>query len=543
MMSLLLCGSRKAWLRFDLLAGATAAAVVLPQAIAYSTIAGLPLQYGLYCALVPAAVYAFLGSSRALSVSTTSSLSLLTAAAILTAPSNADPVDVAAVLALEVGGFLLLAGVFRLGFLSDFISRPVLAGFKVGMGLTIAASQLGKVLGVPDTGNTFFPKMKSVLENLDDTSIATLTVALACIALLVLLRRYAPGIPGPLVVLAGSMVLIAATSIASRGVATVPPVPSGLPHPALPELDLALGLLPSAAGIALMAFVESIASARAFRTPAEPQVRPSREMLALGAANAAGSFFGAYPSGGGLSQTSVNDRAGARSRLPGLIVAIVAALVLLVLAPLLKYIPEAALGAIVLIAAWALVSRDEEHAIHRQRAQDWVLGLITFGAVLLFGTLDGILVGVAASLLSLFWALNQPPITSQERDGVLVVRIESPIYFGNAQRTFDHVVEILERTSPAPLALVLDCSAMPDVDTTSAAIIGERMDELEAGGTPVLFAAVSERVLEIARRGPRWERRQELDRIHPTVEAAVHEARSARYGARSSDDEGTGGSR
>jgi SulP family sulfate permease len=525
-MSALLCGSRKAWLRFDLVAGITAAAVVLPQAIAYATVAGLPLQYGLYCALVPTAMYAFLGSSRALSVSTTSSISLLTAAAIVTAPSDANPVDVAAMLALEVGGFLLLAGVLRLGFLSDFISRPVLAGFKIGMGLTIAASQLGKVLGVPDTGNTFFPKIKSVLENLDDTSLITLAVAAVCLALLLVLRRFAPGVPGPLVVLAGSMVLIAATSIASRGVATVPPVPSGLPHPAVPELDLAVALLPSAAGIALMAFVESIASARAFRALTDPRVQPSRELLALGAANAAGSFFGAYPSGGGLSQTAVNDRAGARSRLPGLVMAGVTALVLLFLAPLMKYIPEAALGAIVLVAAWGLLAREEATAIHRQRTQDWLLGLVTFGAVLVLGTLEGILVGVAASLLSLFWALNQPPVRSEERDGVLIVRIESPLYFGNAQRAFDHVAEILERTQPPPLALVLDCSAIPDADTTTAAVIGERIDEFVARGTPVHYAGVTERVHEIARLGPRWERNIGDNLIHPTVDAAVRAARS-----------------
>ncbi len=525
-MSFLLCGSRKEWLRFDVIAGITAAAVVLPQAIAYATIAGLPLQYGLYCALVPAAVYAFLGSSRSLSVSTTSSISLLTAAAIALAPSGSDPVDVATVLALEVGGFLLLAGFLRLGFLSDFISRPVLAGFKIGMGFTIAASQLGKVLGIPDSGDTFFPKVESVIENLDDTSLITLAVALVCLAVLLVLRRFAPGVPGPLVVLAGSVVLIAATSIASRGVATVPPVPSGLPHPEVPEFDIALALGPSAAGIALMAFVESIASARAFRALTDPRVQPSRELLALGAANTAGSFFGAYPSGGGLSQTAINDRAGARSRLPGLVMAGVTALVLLFLAPLMENIPEAALGAIVLVAAWGLLAREDAEAIRRQRREDWLLGLVTFAAVLVLGPLDGIIVGVAASLLSLFWALNQPPIASEERDGMLIARIESPLYFGNAQRAFDHVAEALERMQPPPIALILDCSAIPDADTTTAAIFGERIDEIEDAGTPVYFARVTPRVLEIARRGPRWERRNELDRIHPTVRVAMQKARS-----------------
>jgi sulfate permease, SulP family len=289
-------GYRPEWLGKDVLAGATSAAVVIPQAMAYATVAGLPLQHGLYCALVPMAVYALLGTSRPLSVSTTSTISLLTASAIATAPEGAQPASVAALLAVEVGAILLLAGVLRLGFVSDFISRPVLAGFKIGMGLTIAASQLGKILGVPITGDTFFPKVASALGNIGDASVPTLLIAAASVAVLIGLRRISPVVPGPLVVLVGGMALVAATALEARGVATVAPVPGGLPVPSLPELDLARSLLPAAAGIALMAFVESIAAARAFRGAQDPPIRLDRELIALGAAGGAGGVSPRRPS-------------------------------------------------------------------------------------------------------------------------------------------------------------------------------------------------------------------------------------------------------
>ena len=197
-------GYRPAWLRADLLAGAATAAVVIPQAMAYAGVAGLPVQAGLYCALVPMALYALLGTSRPLSVSTTSTISLLTATAIASAPKGSDPGVVASLLALEVGGLLVVAGVLRLGFVSDFISRPVLDGFKIGMGLSIAASQLGKVLGVDVQGETFFPKVLSALQQLGDINVPTLALATGVVVALIVIRRVAPGVPGPLLVLVGA---------------------------------------------------------------------------------------------------------------------------------------------------------------------------------------------------------------------------------------------------------------------------------------------------------------------------------------------------
>jgi sulfate permease, SulP family len=536
-----LWGYRTGWLGKDVLAGATTAAVVIPQAMAYATVAGLPLQHGLYCALVPMAVYALVGTSRPLSVSTTSTISLLTAAALVTAPRGSNPVAVAGLLALEAGALLFVAGVLRLGFVSDFISRPVLAGFKVGMGLTIAASQLGKVFGVPIEGDTFFPKVSSALRNIGEVSLPTLLIAGTSVAVLFALRRISPAVPGPLVVLVGGMGLVAATAIEAQGVATVPPVPGGLPAPSLPDLTLAGSLLPAAAGIALMAFVESIAAARAFRGSQDPPVRPDRELIALGAASVAAALFRAYPTGGGLSQTAVNDRAGAKTQLSQIVTAGLVGLVLVVLAPLFRFVPDAVLGAIVLVAAVGLLARDEARAIRRQRIQDWGFGLVTLLAVLVLGTLEGIVVGVVASLLALFWDLNHPPVVVLGRvpgterfrslalhpddetvPELLIARIESPLYFGNAQRVIDLVAELVQEADPRPRVLLLDLSAVPDTDTTAAAVLAERSDRLESMGVQVWLAAMTDRVLELARRGPRWARLEEEGRVQPTLSSAIH---------------------
>lgn len=533
-------GYRPTWLRPDLLAGATTAAVVIPQAMAYAGVAGLPVQHGLYCALVPMALYALSGTSRPLSVSTTSTISLLTATAIATAPPGTDPAVVASLLALEVGGLLVVAGVLRLGFISDFISRPVLVGFKIGMGLSIAASQLGKVLGVDVEGETFFPKVLSALRQLGDVNVPTLALAAGVVVALIMIRRLAPGIPGPAVVIVGATLLMGLTNLEARGVATVAPVPAGLPAPHVPPLDLAGPLLPAAAGVALIAFVESIAAARAFRRGDDPPLNTDRELIALGAANAGGGLFGTFPAGGGLSQTAVNDKAGARTQLAELATAGLVALVLIALAPMVRYIPEAALGGIVLVAAAGLLSRDEARVIRRQLVKDWAFALVTLAAVLVLGTLQGILVGVVVSLLTLFWDLNHPPIIPLARKpgtdvfrsaaghpddervpGLLILRIESPMYFGNAQRVIDRVALHVREADPPPRVLLLDCSAVSDADTTAASVLAERIDRLETSGTEVWLAALTVRVLELARRSPRWDSLNEQGRVYPTVAAGV----------------------
>jgi sulfate permease, SulP family len=380
----------------------------------------------------------------------------------------------------------------------------------------------------------------SALRQLGDVDVPTLALATGVVVALIVLRRLAPKAPGPLLVLVGATLVMGLTNLEARGVATVAPVPSGLPAPHVPPLDLAGSLLPIAAGVALIAFVESIAAARAFRRGDDSPLDPDRELIALGIANVGGGLFRALPAGGGLSQTAVNDGAGARTQLAELATAGLVALVLIALAPLVQYIPEAALGGIVLVAAAGLLSRDEARTIRRQQVRDWGFGLVTLAVVLVLGTLQGILVGVVVSILELFWHLNHPPVIPLARKprtdtfrsaadhpddeqipGLLILRIEAPLYFGNAQRTIDRVALHVRDADPQPRVLLLDCSAVSDADTTAASVLAERMDRLETAGTDVWLAALTGRVLELARRSPRWNSLEAQGRAYPTVAAAV----------------------
>lgn len=426
MASLRLGRYQRAWLRWDLLAGVTTAAVVIPQAVAYASLAGLPVQVGLYVAIVPMVAYALIGTSRPLSVSSTSTISILTAGALVDAGAAGDAtraVAAASLLALLVGGILAAGGLLRLGFLADFISSPVLAGFKAGMGLVIAASQLGKVLGVPVEGDGFFAKVWSALGQLGDANPATVALALGGLAVLLTLRRWAPRVPGPLVVVVLGIALVGLTDLESRGVALVGPVSGGLPKFELPELAGVGALLPAAVGIALMSFIESISAARAFAAKDDPPVDADRELLALGAANLAGGLFQAYPAGGGTSQTAVNDGAGARTQLAEVVTAVVAVLTLTLLAGLLADLAQAILGAIVLVAAIGLVNLAPLRRMRTIRRRDFWLGLVALAGVLIFGVLPGVLVAVLISLLVLLHELDHPRVVASERaPGLLVVR-------------------------------------------------------------------------------------------------------------------------
>jgi SulP family sulfate permease len=524
---------QRAWLRWDLLAGLTTAAVVIPQAVAYASLAGLPVQVGLYVATVPMVAYALLGTSRPLSVSSTSTISILTAGALADAGAAGDPARAAAtaaLLALLVGGILAAAGLLRLGFLADFISSPVLAGFKAGMGLVIAASQLGKVLGVPVKGDGFFAKVWSALTQLGDANPATVALALGGLAVLLALRRWAPKVPGPLVVVVAGIALVALTDLEGRGVALVGPVPGGLPGFELPDLAGAVALLPAAAGIALMSFIESISAARAFAARTDPAVDADRELLALGAANFGAGLFQAYPAGGGTSQTAVNDGAGARTRLAGVVTAAVTVLVLTVLAPLLADLAQAILGAIVLVAAIGLVDLAPLRRIRTIRRRDFWLGLVALIGVLVLGVLRGVLEAVLISLLVLLHELDHPRIVAGEpAPGLLAVRLEGRLFFANARRVVDRIAAIAAGHRPAPQVVLLDFGAVNDLEMTALERLGDFAEDLHGQGKALWIAAPSQRPREMLRRAAELLGRRDLEtgtgrlgvRVFPSLDDAV----------------------
>jgi SulP family sulfate permease len=523
---------RRPWLRGDLAAGVTTAAVVIPQAMAYATIAGLPVQAGLYVATVPMLVYALLGTSRPLSVSTTSTLSALTAAAVAVA-AGGDPARAlvaASTLAVLAGALLLLAGLLRLGFLADFISAPVLAGFKAGTGLLIAAGQLGKVLGVPQEGDSFFGKVGSALSHLSEISWPTVALAAASIAILLALRRWAPrSLPGPLIVVALGILLAVVTGLADRGVALVGTIPPGLPEFAAPDLAMVQSLLPAAAGVALMAFVESIAAARAFTAEGESEVDADQELRALGAANLAGGCFQAFPAGGGLSQTAVNRETGARSQLAGVVTAGVVALTLLFLTPLFENLPQATLGAVVIVAVAGLVDVTALRRIRRIRVRDFGLALVALAGVLVLGVLQGVLLAVVVSMVTLIYGANHPPIevlgrmpgTGSWRDldrhpgdetvpGLMVVRPVASIYFANGPRVRRRLLDRIDAARPRPEVVLVDLGAVPDIDVTALEMLSSFDADLRGRGISLWLANLNARPLDMLRRLPdrvEWDQR------------------------------------
>ncbi|HQR72799.1 MAG TPA: SulP family inorganic anion transporter, partial [Burkholderiaceae bacterium] len=304
-------------LRFDIIAGLTAAAVVLPKAMAYATVAGLPVAVGLYTAFVPMLIYALLGSSRVLSVSSTTTLAILAGTQLGLSVPDGDPaklITATATLTALVGAMLLAARLLRLGFVANFISMPVLTGFKAGIGLVIVLDQVPKLLGIHISKQGFFLDVLSVAQHLPQTSTITLAVALATFAVLIGMERLWPHSPAPLVAVAGGIAAVWFLGLEKSGVSIVGLIPQGLPSITMPDGSLVADMAPAALGIALMSFTETIAAGRAFARPIDPPINANRELVATGVANVGGALLGAMPAGGGTSQTAVVRSAGGQSQ-------------------------------------------------------------------------------------------------------------------------------------------------------------------------------------------------------------------------------------
>ena len=514
-------GYPRRWLSADVTAGLISAAVVIPKAMAFATIAGLPVQVGLYTVFVPMVVYALLGTSRPLSVSTTTTLAILAAADLGEAVPNGGPAELAlagATLAILVGAMLVLASLLRLGFVANFISDPVLAGFKSGIGLVIVVDQIPKLLGFHIDKTGFFRDLIAIAGHLPHTSLITLAVGLSTLLLLFGLEHFVPRAPAPLIAAALGIAASALLGLPQAGVETVGTVPRELPSLMLPQLDLAAQMWPGALGIALMSFTESIAAARAFSKHDEPRPVPNQELLALGIANAAGGLFGAMPAGGGTTQTAVNRAAGARTQLAELVTAAAALATLLLLAPLIGLMPNAVLAAVVIVYSVVLIKPAEFRAIVRVRSTEFYWAVIAFAGVAVLGTLKGILVAVIASLLALGYRTYDPPVyalgrkrgtdvfrplSDQHPDdetwpGLLIVRTEGLIFFANAQGIGDKIWPLIHQAKPS--VILMDCSAVMDIEYTALKMLSEAEQSLRHGGIMLWLAALNPDVFTVVQR-------------------------------------------
>ncbi len=509
-------GYQKAWLRPDILAGLIAAAVVIPKAMAFATIAGLPVQVGLYTAFVPMLVYALLGTSRPLSVSTTTTISILTAAEIEKVSPNGRPeelITTGATLAILVGAMLILASLLRLGFVANFISDPVLAGFKAGIGLVIVVDQLPKLLGIHIEKSGFLRDIGSLILHLPQTSRIALAISVVMLVVMVLLARFAPRAPAPLIAVALGLGASGLLGLEHYGVSMVGSIPRGLPHWTWPNPGLIAQMWPGAAGIALMSFTESIAAARAFAKPGEPRPFPNQELFALGAANVAGGMFSSMPAGGGATQTAVNRSAGAHTQLAEGVTAAVALAVLILLAPIISLMPNATLAAVVVVYSAGLIKPAEFREIFQVRKTEFYWAVVAFAGVALLGTLRGILVAVITSLLALAQQAYSPviyaigrkrntsvfrPISSQHPEdetwpGLLIVRVEGRVFFANAQRVGDRMWALIEQAKPS--VVVIDCSSIIDIEYTALKMLADAEDKLQRNSTTLWLAALNPAVL------------------------------------------------
>ena len=532
---------QREWLRFDLVAGLTTAAVVIPKAMAYAAIAGLPLEVGLYTALIPLVVYAVMGTSRPLSVTTSSTIAIMAVSILGQVTSGAGPaalLSASATLSLLVGAFLLLAGLFRLGAVANLISEPVLTGFKAGVGLVIILDQLPKLLGIHITKAGFFQDIWSIVMHLPHTSIPTLILGVVMLALMLGLEHFTPKVPAALVTVAVGIAASAFFGLDKAGVSVVGTLQGGLPSFALPDFSLLQQLWPAALGIALMSFVESAAAGRAFLHKGESAPNADGELVATGMANLAGSFFHIMPAGGGTTQTAVNDGAGARSQLAGVATAAVVMATLLFLAPLFAKMPHATLAAVVIVASIGLCSPAQFLAIRRIRYMEYRWALVAVIGVVLLGTLQGVLVAVLVSMVSLIHHANLYPLHVLARKpgtnvfrprtpehpedetfpGLLLLRPEGLIYFGNVARLAQQMIEL--RVAAAPKVVVLDLGAVANLEFTALKMLIDAEEKLRNEGIMLWLVALNPEVLKVVQHSGLGERLGR-ERMFFTLEQAV----------------------
>ena len=512
---------QKEWLRWDLIAGLITAAVVIPKAMAYATIAGLPVQVGLYTVLVPMAIYAVVGTSRPLSMSTTTTLAILAAAQLGQVAPAGDPASLmraSATLTLLVGAILLLASLLRLGFIANFISEPVLIGFKAGIALVIVVDQVPKLLGVHLPKGTFVHNLLATLQAIPHTSLPTVAVGIVMIVLLVGIVRFFPRAPAPLIVVAIAIASMRLFGLQAHGVETVGEIPRGLPSFTLPDFSLVAQLWPGALGIALMSFTETIAAGRAFATGEEPHLRPNQELVATGLANVAGAVLGAMPSGGGTTQTAVNRLAGARTQLAELVTAAVALLTMLLFAPLIGLMPQATLAAVVIVYSIGLIKPADFRLILEIRRTEFLWALTALAGVVLLGTLQGILVAIVVSLVALAHQTADPPVRELGRKpgtdvfrprskehpedetfpGLLMIQLEGRVFFANAERIGEKMKVLVDEAKPRVVAV--DLSGVPDLEYTALKMLIEGEKRQRERGVALWLVGLNPEVLSVIQR-------------------------------------------
>jgi sulfate permease, SulP family len=543
-------GYERAGLRGDVIAGLTVWAVLVPEALAYASIAGVSPVVGLYAAPAALILYAAFGSSRHLVTGPMAATAALSAAAVgdLAAGGTDAFVALTVTLSLVVGVLALVAGLLRLGFLASFISEPVLKGFIIGLALTVIVGQLPKLFGVEKGEGNFFEKLWDLLTELGETSGLTLLVGLSSLILVLALKEWAPVVPGSLVVVLLGIVAVAVFGLDEHGVAIVGPIDGGLPTLGFPDVPAHsyLDLAGPAFGLMVIGFSEGLGAAKSYAAKNHYEIDPNRELLGLGAANIGVGLSSGMIVNGSLSKTAVNASAGARTQVSGLVVAVLTVVTLLFLTDLFEDLPEATLGAVVIAALIELVDVRALTRLYRLYTRglgriygiaarpDFIAAVAALVGVLLFDTLPGLFIGIGLSVLLLLYRESRPHVAvlgrvpgtrdqfvdlerrpDNETDpGIVVLRVEGGLFFANA----DAVRRRIRRyaASPGTRGVVLDAETMPFIDITAATMLAELFDDLRRDGIELVIARDIGQVRDFLRQTG-----EQTVPAYPSVEAAV----------------------
>ena len=509
------------WLRFDFVAGITLAAYAIPVSLAYASLAGLPREAGLYCYLLGGIVYAAFGTSRQMAVGPTSAISILIGASLgsLALGDASRQMLLAMAASVLVAMIGILAWLFRLGNIVNFISETVLSGFKVGAGFVILSTQLPKLFGVSSAGSNFFTRIAQLVRHLGETNLPTLAVGAGALILMILGEWLLPSRPIALIVVALSIVVMTLVPLGGLGVKTIGAIPAGLPHLSWPlvawhDVD---NLVALAFGSFLLAYVEGISVARTFALKHGYEIDPDQELLALGAANLASGLGHGYALAGGMSQSAVNEKGGAKTPLALAFASAAIAAVLLFLTGLLKNLPDPVLAAVVFMAVWGLIQPTELIRLYRASKLEFRVAMAATLGVLVFGILKGVLLAAVLSILLMLARASRPrvlflgrlPGTDRFVDalrypehelvpGVLVLRIESGLFYFNVQNV---KAEVLKRAAATPdlRLVVLDFSTTPNIDLAGGRMLRDLGRALAAQGAVLKLAEVHGDVRDLLR--------------------------------------------
>jgi high affinity sulfate transporter 1 len=536
----------KAWLRSDLTAAVTSWGVMVPVALAYAALAGVPPELGLVTAFAALAAYAVFGTSRHLKVTVSSTMAVMSASVVadLAGGDPAAYLAYTAALALTVGVMLVAAGLARLGFISDFLTKSVVTGFIIGVAVTIIIGQLPKILGVPGLDGSLPEQLVQLVSELPDTNPYTLVVGLTSLVLILVLRRISVRIPGPLIVLVLGILAVSLLDLSEYDVSVVGEVATGIPVPSIPSISLtsipylALG----AAGIVFLAVGESVGAGRSYAAQRGYQIDPDQEMVALGSANLASGLFGGFTADASLSQTATAETAGAKSQLSSLVTSGLILATAVLLAPLFRNLPDAVLGAIVIAATLGLIDIDEMRRYWRWRRTDFAVALTAMVGVLLTTVLTGMIVAVLLSVLLLLYRASRPYVAVLGRmpgragtfgdlarhpdaepiPSLVVVRLDAPLYFFNANVAKAQILEIVADQEPPPHGVLIDLAATADLDVTTTDMLFELVADLRSRSIEVMVAQVKGTVRDRLRKTGLMDELGE-DRVYLSIASAVND--------------------